>query len=40
MTVEPELPRQQDLKDIVITARNMDIEPLSADQSLCGHQIN
>ena len=21
-------------------ARSMDIEPLSADQSLCGHQIN
>ena len=40
MTAEPEHSRQQDLKDIVTIARNMVIEPLSADQSLCGHQIN
>ena len=40
MTTEPEHPSQQDLKDIVIITRNMVIEPLSADQSLCGHQIN
>ena len=30
----------KDLKDIVILVRSMDIEPLSVDQSLCGHQIN
>ena len=40
MTVEPKHPRQQDLKDTVIIAKNMVIEPLSADQSLCRHQIN
>ena len=40
MTTEPEHPRQQDFKDTVIIARNMVIEPLSVDQSLCGHQIN
>ena len=39
MTTEPELSRHQDLRVIAITARSMDIEPLSADQSLCGHQI-
>ena len=26
--------------DTATIARSMDIEPLSADQSLCGHQIN
>ena len=40
MTAEPELSRHQDLKVIAITTRSMDIEPLNADQSLCGHQIN
>ena len=40
MIVEPELPRQKNLKVIATTARNMDIEPLSADQNLCGHKIN
>ena len=40
ITAEPEYSRQQDLKDIAIIARNMDIEPLSVGQSLCGHQIN
>ena len=40
MTVEPELSRHQDLRVIAITARSMDIEPLSAGQNLCGHQIN
>ena len=40
MTAEPKLLRHQDLRVTTITARNMDIEPLNADQSLCGHQIN
>ena len=40
MIAEPELSRHQHLKVIAITARSMDIEPLSAGQSLCGHQIN
>ena len=26
--------------DTATIARNMDIEPLNANQSLCGHQIN
>ena len=26
--------------DIATTARSMDTNPLSVDQSLCGHQIN
>ena len=30
----------KDLMGIATIARNMDIEPLSADQSLCGHQIS
>ena len=40
MTAEPEHPRQQDLKEIAIIARNMVIEILSVDLNLCGHQIN
>ena len=40
ITAEPELSRHQDLRVISITARSMDIEPLNAGQSLCGHQIN
>ena len=40
MTAEPELSRHQDLSVIPITTRSMDIEPLNANQSLCGHQIN
>ena len=30
----------QDLKVIVTTIRNMDIEPLSADPNPCGHQTS
>ena len=37
---KPRLSGQQDLKDTAITARSMDIEPLNADQSLCGHHIS
>ena len=40
MNVEPRLSRHQDLKVTATIARSMDIEPLNADQSLCGHQIN
>ena len=36
---EPRLSGQPDLKDTATTARSMDIEPLNADQSLCGHHI-
>ena len=30
----------QDLKVTTTTAKSMDIEPLNADLSLCGHQTN
>ena len=40
MTAEPKLSRHQDLRVTAITTRNMDIEILNVDQSLCGHQIN
>ena len=32
--------RHKDLMDIAKIAKSMDIEPLTVDQSLCGHQIN
>ena len=40
MNAEPRLSGHQDLKVTATIARSMDIEPLNADQSLCGHQIN
>ena len=40
MNVEPRLSRYLDLKVTAKIAKSMYIEPLNADQSLCGHQIN
>ena len=40
MTTGSKLSGHQDLKVTTIIARSMDIESLSVDQSLCGHQTN
>ena len=40
MNVGLKLSRHQDLKVTSTTIISLDIEPLNADPSLCGHQIN
>ena len=40
MNTRQEPRMHQDLKVTATTVRNMDIKPLNADLSLCGHQTN